>query len=171
MIRTPRLAPRVSLTRTTSSVFICSFLRGLSSSSSVKKQWTHRMSEAEVMRRLRRIGANGRPVAMRAYRFRISLWWKAMPPRTGEYSMVRAGAGHSPPRRGGVARQRLRFAWLGASTLPLRGGEFFLNLSRPFLLIAGDRLGFRGVVALLGVPGDLSRIFRRIHLDRHFAVA
>src|SRR5204862_8167969 len=39
------------------------------------------------------------------------------------------------------------------------------------LLVAGDRLGFWSVVALFGMPGDLSQILRRIHFDRDFPVA
>src|SRR5437870_5488592 len=126
MIKTPRFAPSVSLMRATCAAVIWSFLRGLSSNSSVKKQWTQRMSKTEVMRVFRRIGANGRPVAIRAYRFRISLWWKSMQ--------------------------------LEASSIA-------------GLLVAGDRLGFWSVVALFGMPGDLSQILRRIHFNRDFSVA
>src|SRR5436309_15651750 len=39
------------------------------------------------------------------------------------------------------------------------------------LLVAGDRLGFWSVVALFGMPGDLSQILRRIHFNRDFSVA
>src|SRR5438093_13721019 len=39
------------------------------------------------------------------------------------------------------------------------------------LLVAGDRLGFWSVVALFGMPGDLSQILRRVHFNRDFSVA
>src|SRR6266516_969590 len=65
-----------NLIRTRFWVVIWSFLRGLSSNSSVKKQCTQRISQTDVIRMFRRIGANGRPVAILAYRLRISLWWK-----------------------------------------------------------------------------------------------
>src|SRR5216117_1841827 len=70
--------------------------------------------------------ADGRPVAIRAYRFRISLWWKSIQ--------------------------------LEASSIA-------------GLLVAGDRLGFWSVVALFGMPGDLSQTLWRIHFDPDFSVA
>src|SRR2546429_4145615 len=88
---------------------------------------------------------------------------------------LRAGlSAHAASRLFVVARRRKEISpackpWECVSSSraqPRRGGR--RPISR--LLVAGNRFGFRGVVALLSVPGDLSRIFRRIHFDRNFAV-
>ncbi len=65
-MRTPKLPPKVSAMRSISCVFICNFLRGRSSSSSVKKQCVQRMSQTEVTRMFKSTGANGWPMASRA---------------------------------------------------------------------------------------------------------
>src|SRR2546427_9084660 len=64
--------------RSISCGFICSFLRGRSSNSSVKKQCVQRMSQTDVTRIFSKTGANGCPVASFAYRFNNSLVVKSI---------------------------------------------------------------------------------------------
>ncbi len=61
-----------------SSVFICNFFRGRSSSSSVKKQCVQRISQTDVTRMFNKIGANGCPIASFAYLFNNSLVVKSI---------------------------------------------------------------------------------------------
>ena len=59
----PSEPPSVSEIRSISWVFICNFLRGRSSSSSVKKQCVQRISQTDVTRILSKTGAKGCPIA------------------------------------------------------------------------------------------------------------
>src|SRR6185436_14644582 len=75
---TPRLPPSVCEIRSISCVFIWSFLRGRSSSSSVKKQCVQRISQTDVTRMFSNTGENGWPIASFAYRFNNSLVVKSI---------------------------------------------------------------------------------------------
>src|SRR5436190_14746997 len=77
-MRTPRFPPNVSEIRSISCVFICNFLRGRSSSSSVKKQCVQRMSQTLVTKMFKNTGEIGLPIKMLAYRLKISFVAKSI---------------------------------------------------------------------------------------------